>query len=117
MSAWPRDLVGERVVLRQRAGVRDGRVVYSDALGELVAVSESFLTVRLENGSTVTVAQDDVHRLRPVPPRRANSALLLGDPERPVPDALAEVRAWYAERGLPALLAVPLPAQAPADHI
>jgi GNAT superfamily N-acetyltransferase len=153
MSAWPGDLVGERVVLRRRAGVRDGRVVYSDVLGELVAVSDTFLSVRLENGSTVTVAQDDVHRLRPVPPgradilaleavaargwpapdtawlgrwllragggwtRRANSALLLGDPERPVPDALAEVRAWYAQRGLPARLAVPLPAQAPADHI
>jgi GNAT superfamily N-acetyltransferase len=140
------------VVLRRRAGIQDGRVVYSDVLGDLTAVSGTLLSVRLEDGSTVTVDQDDVHRLRPVPPgradvlaleavtargwpapdtawlgrwllraaggwtRRANSVLLLGDPGCPLPDALAEVRAWYAERGLPARLAVPLPAQAPADH-
>jgi N-acetylglutamate synthase len=152
MTAWPADLVGKRVVLHRRAGIRDGRIVYSDVLGDLVAASNTFLSVRLEDGSTVTVDHDDVHRLRPVPPgradvlaleavaargwpapdtawlgrwllraaggwtRRANSALLLGDPGRPVPDALAEVRAWYAERGLPARLAVPLPVQAPADH-
>ncbi|MEU6705268.1 GNAT family N-acetyltransferase [Streptomyces wuyuanensis] len=34
--------------------------------------------------------------------RRANSVLPLGDPGVPVDDALARVRAWYAERGLPA---------------
>ncbi len=34
--------------------------------------------------------------------RRANSVLPLGDPGRPLDDALARVRRWYAERGLPA---------------
>jgi GNAT superfamily N-acetyltransferase len=34
--------------------------------------------------------------------RRANSVLPLGDPGIPVDDALARVRAWYAERRLPA---------------
>ncbi|MEU1119319.1 MULTISPECIES: GNAT family N-acetyltransferase [unclassified Streptomyces] len=33
--------------------------------------------------------------------RRANSVLPLGDPGRPLDEALSAVRAWYAERGLP----------------
>src|SRR5436305_7180564 len=152
MSAGSQDLVGLRVVLRRRAGVRDGRVVYSDVLGRLVSVAGGVLSVRRDDGSTVTVPADDVHRLRAVPPgraeilaleeiaaqgwpapetarlgawllragggwtRRANSALLLGDPGMPVPEALERVRAWYAARDLPAALAVPLPAQAQADR-
>jgi N-acetylglutamate synthase len=46
---------------------------------------------------------------------RANSALAL---RAPVPDlggALAAVRAWYTERGLPALIAVPLPTRRALD--
>jgi N-acetylglutamate synthase len=151
MSTRSADLVGLRVVLRRRAGIRDGRVVYSDVLGRLVDVTDGVLTVRRDDGSTVTVAAQDVHRLRAVPPgradilaleeiaargwpapqterlggwllragggwtRRANSALLLGDPGMPVPDALERVRAWYDDRGLRPVVAVPLPAQAPAD--
>ncbi|MFF9895363.1 GNAT family N-acetyltransferase [Streptomyces longispororuber] len=34
--------------------------------------------------------------------RRANSVLPLGDPGRPLDDALTYARRWYAERGLPA---------------
>ncbi|KFG73872.1 GNAT family N-acetyltransferase [Streptomyces mutabilis] len=34
--------------------------------------------------------------------RRANSALPLGDPGRPLDDALTAVRRWYGDRGLPA---------------
>ncbi|MFJ8188758.1 GNAT family N-acetyltransferase [Streptomyces sp. NPDC096094] len=34
--------------------------------------------------------------------RRANSVLPLGDPGRPLDEALTAVRRWYAERGLPA---------------
>ncbi|MFE1575673.1 GNAT family N-acetyltransferase [Streptomyces fradiae] len=34
--------------------------------------------------------------------RRANSVLAVGDPGMPLDDALARVRAWYGERGLPA---------------
>ncbi|WP_405006028.1 GNAT family N-acetyltransferase [Kitasatospora purpeofusca] len=41
--------------------------------------------------------------------RRANSALALGDPGLPLDRALAAVRAWYAARGLPALLEVCAP--------
>src|SRR5262249_18729532 len=118
----------------------------------LLDVSDGLLSIRLEDGSTATVAEEDVHRLRAVPPgradilaleavaargwpapdtarlggwllragegwtRRANSALLLAAPARPVPAALDAVRDWYAARRLPAALAVPLPAQAPADH-
>jgi GNAT superfamily N-acetyltransferase len=143
------DLVGRRVVLRRRAGERAGRPVFADVLGELIESGDR-LVVRRPDGSTVTVPSAEVHRLRPVPPgraeiialeeaaalgwpapeterlggwllragegwtRRANSALLLGDPG--VPDALDRVRAWYTERGLPARLAIPLPTMAPIDH-
>ena len=31
---------------------------------------------------------------------RANSVLPLGDPGRPLPDAVRAAEAWYAERGL-----------------
>jgi N-acetylglutamate synthase len=41
---------------------------------------------------------------------RANSALALGSPGRPLDDALAEVVAWYRSRGLPPMI------QLPADH-
>ena len=41
---------------------------------------------------------------------RANSALAVGDPGLDLPGALARVEAFYAERGLPALVAVPHPA-------
>lgn len=40
---------------------------------------------------------------------RANSALALGHPGLPLDDALAEVAAWYAARGLPPMIAVPVP--------
>ncbi|HEV2780234.1 MAG TPA: GNAT family N-acetyltransferase [Actinophytocola sp.] len=49
--------------------------------------------------------------------RRANSALLVGDPGLPLTEALDRVRAWYAERGLPPRLAVPLPAMANVDEV
>jgi GNAT superfamily N-acetyltransferase len=40
---------------------------------------------------------------------RANSALPLGDPGLPLDDALAAVTRWYRARGLPPMVAVPLP--------
>jgi N-acetylglutamate synthase len=40
---------------------------------------------------------------------RANSVLPLGDPGMPLDDALAAVTRWYRARGLPAMIAVPLP--------
>ncbi|MCP9957469.1 GNAT family N-acetyltransferase [Streptomyces sudanensis] len=41
-------------------------------------------------------------RAAPASALRAGSALPLGDPGTPLDDALARVRAWYGERGLPA---------------
>lgn len=43
---------------------------------------------------------------------RANSTLPLGDPGTGLDDALGRVVAWYAERGLPATVQVPLPQRA-----
>ena len=40
---------------------------------------------------------------------RANSALPLGPPDRPLPDAVAAVVAWYEARGLPPCAAAPAP--------
>ena len=40
---------------------------------------------------------------------RANSVLPLGEPGVPMDAALAEVRGWYADRGLAARFALPLP--------
>lgn len=42
---------------------------------------------------------------------RANSVLPLGAPGLPLDDAIATARAWYAERGLPLLVAVPTEAR------
>jgi GNAT superfamily N-acetyltransferase len=39
---------------------------------------------------------------------RANSTLASGDPGRPLEEALAQTAQWYAERGLPPLLQLPL---------
>jgi GNAT superfamily N-acetyltransferase len=46
--------------------------------------------------------------------RRANSAQLLGDPGLPLQAALDRVRAWYAERALPAWVEVTVPGTDPA---
>lgn len=46
---------------------------------------------------------------------RANSVLPLGEPGRPLDEAFAAVREWYADRNLPALFQVPLPLRADLD--
>lgn len=46
---------------------------------------------------------------------RANSALPVGDPGLPLPAAIARVHQWYADRGLPPRVNVPLPLAAPVD--
>jgi hypothetical protein len=45
---------------------------------------------------------------------RANSALAAGDPGIPPAEAVLAVRRWYAERKLPAMIAVPYPLGRPA---
>jgi hypothetical protein len=131
------------VVIRRIVGVRNGRPLYSDALGELVSVDETNLTVATKNG-TIVVPLSEVHRAKRVPPQRrptaadvvalelaadaawpapthaklgdwllrsadgwtgrANSALPIGDPDRPLEAAIDAIEAWYAERGQPALV-------------
>ncbi|MBI1759457.1 MAG: GNAT family N-acetyltransferase [Actinobacteria bacterium] len=145
------DLIGSRVVLRSRVGERDGRPLFSDVIGELVEITDT-AAVRQADGSVRRIPISAVHRLKAVPPgradalalaevaargwpaprtgwlgrwllrdgggwtMRANSALLLGDPGRPVMDALAEVARWYRERDLTPRLAIPLPWLATADR-
>ena len=46
---------------------------------------------------------------------RANSALAAGDPGIPLAEAVRAVRRWYAERELPAMVAVPYPLGRPGD--
>jgi N-acetylglutamate synthase len=50
---------------------------------------------------------------------RANSVLPLGDPGMPLDDALAAVSRWYRDRGLPPMIAVPLPLEgdSPCRHL
>jgi ribosomal protein S18 acetylase RimI-like enzyme len=47
---------------------------------------------------------------------RANSALAIGDPGRPLPAAVAEVSRWYQARDLPVMIAVPFPPGNPQSN-
>jgi N-acetylglutamate synthase len=67
------DDVGHRVVVRRFAGTRYGRPVYTDLLGELVAASETEITVRTRNGA-VRVPVAEIARAKRVPDRRRRSA-------------------------------------------
>lgn len=48
---------------------------------------------------------------------RANSALAVGDPGRPLADAVEAVRAWYAGLGQRAMIAVPFGMEGPAGEL
>lgn len=49
---------------------------------------------------------------------RANSALVLGEADRPIPEAVAAVVGWYRERGLPPEITTPVPVAAEvASHL
>ncbi|MEU9506844.1 GNAT family N-acetyltransferase [Micromonospora sp. NPDC048170] len=140
--------VGHRIVVRRIVGIREGRPLYSDALGELVELSETHLTVATAQGR-LRVPVAEVHRAKRVPPThrptaaavvelelaadeawpapvrgrlgdwllraadgwtgRANSALPVGDPDRPLPAALDAVERWYADLGQPPMVNTPLP--------
>ncbi|MDG4762138.1 GNAT family N-acetyltransferase [Micromonospora sp. WMMD710] len=144
--------VGHRIVVRRIVGIREGRPLFSDALGELVELSETHLTLATAQGR-LRVPVTQVHRAKRVPPTRrptaaavvaleraadeawpattrgrlgdwllrsadgwtgrANSALPIGDPDRPLPAAVDAVERWYAEQGQPAMVNTPLPLAAP----
>ncbi|MFG2058219.1 GNAT family N-acetyltransferase [Micromonospora sp. NPDC048930] len=144
--------VGHRIVVRRIVGIREGRPLFTDALGELVELSESHITLATDRGR-LRVPIGEVHRAKRVPPARrptaaavialelaadeawpapvrgrlgdwllraaagwtgrANSALPVGDPDRPLPAALDAVERWYADHGQPALVNTPLPLAAP----
>lgn len=62
--------VGHRVVVRLWAGVGShGRDVFTDLLGELVALDDAALRIRTDDGSEHTIARSDVAAAKPVPPR------------------------------------------------
>jgi ribosomal protein S18 acetylase RimI-like enzyme len=68
------DLLGVRVSLRYRIGQRDGRPLYSDAVGELSAAGAGALLVQTRRGP-VRVERAAVVAVRavpPAPPRRAS---------------------------------------------
>ncbi|MGW5671281.1 GNAT family N-acetyltransferase [Micromonospora sp. NPDC003776] len=144
--------VGHRIVVRRIVGIREGRPLFTDALGDLVELSESHITLATDKGR-LRVPIGEVHRARRVPAARrptaaavtalelaadeawpapvrgrlgdwllrsadswtgrANSALPVGDPDRPLPAAIDAVQRWYAERGQPAMVNTPLPLAAP----
>ncbi|GAA2219427.1 GNAT family N-acetyltransferase [Micromonospora olivasterospora] len=144
--------VGHRIVVRRIVGIHEGRPLFSDALGELVELNDTHVTLVTEQGR-LRVPVGEVHRAKRVPAARrptaaavvalelaadeawpapnrgrlgdwrlrsadgwtgrANSALPVGDPDRPLPAALDAVERWYAERGQPAMVNTPLPLAAP----
>lgn len=146
--------VGHRVVVRRIVGVTEGRTLFTDALGDLVDLTETDLTLATAKG-TVRVPLTEVHRAKRVPPARraraadvialelaadeawpapirarlgswilraadgwtgrANSALAVGDPDRPLEAAIDAVAAWYADRGQRPLINAPMPLAAPVN--
>jgi GNAT superfamily N-acetyltransferase len=144
--------VGHRIVVRRIVGTAAGRTQFSDALGELVELTETHLTVATSRGK-LRVPLAEVHRAKRVPAARrptaasvvalelaaneawpapvqdrlggwllrsadgwtgrANSALPIGDPDRPLPAAIDAVERWYLAHGQPPMINVPLPLAAP----
>jgi GNAT superfamily N-acetyltransferase len=144
------------VVVRRIVGRHENRPLFSDALGELVDLSETELTIATAGG-TLRVPLSDVHRAKRVPaarrPRaadvaalelaandawpapvtarlgawwlrsadgwtgRANSALAVGDPDRPLEAAIDAVEQWYADRGHPPTVNAPMPLAAPVNAL
>ncbi|SDT76713.1 GNAT family N-acetyltransferase [Actinoplanes derwentensis] len=146
--------VGHRVVVRRIVGVTGDRTLFTDALGELVDLTETELTIATAKG-TVRVPLREVHRAKRVPAARrphaatvialehaadeawpapvrarlggwilraadnwtgrANSALAVGDPDRPLEAAIDAVVKWYHERGQQPLINAPMPLAAPVN--
>jgi GNAT superfamily N-acetyltransferase len=81
--------VGHRVVVRRIVGVTRDRTLYTDALGELVDLTETDLTIATAKGN-VTVPLREVHRAKRVPVARRPPAQDVIDLE------LAANAAWPA---------------------
>jgi len=158
MLVDPLPLLGRRVSLRHRMGSRDGRPLYSDAVGVLERDGERWV-VHTRRGP-VRVDPERVRAVREVPPARprraplaaiveveracarawppqvveplgdwllraaggftlrANSALVIGDPGMPVPDALDRAVAFADRYGIVARATVPqaTPWEAPLER-
>ncbi|HET6479809.1 MAG TPA: GNAT family N-acetyltransferase [Actinoplanes sp.] len=146
--------VGHRVVVRRIVSVSPDRTLYTDALGELVALTETDLTIATDKGN-IRVPLREVHRAKRVPAARrppaaqvialelaandawpapvharlgnwilraaenwtgrANSALAVGDPDRPLEAAIDAAIEWYSAHGQQALINTPLPLAAPVN--
>ncbi|WP_285551162.1 GNAT family N-acetyltransferase [Actinoplanes regularis] len=146
--------VGHRVVVRRIVGVSEDRPLYTDALGELVDLTETELTLATAKG-TLRVPLREVHRAKRVPPARrphaaavialelaadegwpapvrarlgnwllraadnwtgrANSALAVGDPDRPLEAAIDAVERWYRDHGQRPMVNAPMPLAAPVN--
>jgi N-acetylglutamate synthase len=75
----PEELFGARVALRHRIGERDGRPLFTDAVGELAADGAGAVVVRTRRGP-VRVDRSAVVAVRavpPAPPRRAPLAAVV----------------------------------------
>lgn len=75
----PEELVGARVALRHRIGERDGRPLFTDAVGDLAADGAETVVVRTRRGP-VRVERSAVVAVRavpPAPPRRAPLAAVV----------------------------------------
>lgn len=81
--------VGHRVVVRRIVGVSQDRPLFTDALGELVELTETDLTLATAKGP-LRVPLKDVHRAKRVPPARRPPAADVIDLE------LAANAAWPA---------------------
>ncbi|RZU50174.1 acetyltransferase (GNAT) family protein [Krasilnikovia cinnamomea] len=142
------------MVVRRIVGVSEDRPLFTDALGELVDLTETELTLATAQGP-LRVPLQEVHRAKRVPatrrPRaadvialelasnegwpaavqarlgawvlraaqnwtgRANSALAVGDPDRPLEAAIDAVVDWYDRHGQQALINAPMPLAAPVN--
>jgi ribosomal protein S18 acetylase RimI-like enzyme len=89
------DDVGHRVVLRRFAGQRDGRPLFSDVLGELLAWGD-VAVVRTGDGSEISIPRDDVASGKRIPPKPARKP----PPHRAVADLELERIAALGWRGL-----------------
>ncbi|GGN55499.1 N-acetyltransferase [Actinoplanes lobatus] len=142
------------MVVRRIVGVTGDRTLFTDALGELVDLTETDLTLATAKG-TLRVPLREVHRAKRVPPARrphaaavialetaadeawpapvrsrlggwilraadnwtgrANSALPVGDPDRPLEAAIDAVVKWYHDHGQQPLINAPMPLAAPVN--